>query len=346
MAGRIRLGRVKDKILVIGAGSWGTAVANYLTHKYEEVKIWAREEEVVRTILTEQINVLFLPGKKLSSNLIPVTNLQEEVKQAEILIFAVPSNFIRGILQSIDQEEILKKTLVNLSKGFESTSLKRISEIGVDLFGKEILKRWITLSGPSFAQELANNFPTTVVIASDNQVLLKKIQNEFSSDILRIYISDDLKGVEIAGSLKNIFAIASGIINGLGYAYNTTASLITRAIVEISRFGEKLGTKKDTFWGLAGIGDLMLTSFGPLSRNFQLGKKIAEGQTLQEIQNSTMTVAEGVETTRAIKHLAEKLSIDMPITNAVFEILFKEKNPRQAIKELMGRKLKTEWNID
>ena len=335
-----------DKILVIGGGSWGTAFANYLASaKQKKIKIWMREPEARESIRSNLENTLFLPGIKLSPNLEPVTNLEDETQDADIVIMAVPSKFIRYTF--IELKEILAtKVIVNLSKGFESTSLKTISQLAVEIIGPDILQRWITVSGPSFARELAENHPTVVAACSKNEEILKHIQTDFSSDILRIYRTEDLIGIETAGSMKNVMAIASGIVRGTGFGYNTTASLVTRASMEISRFGIKLGARPETFWGLAGIGDLMLTCFGPLSRNFQLGERIAKGETLQQIEQSTRTIAEGVETTKAIKQLSEKLGIEMPICNEVYEILFNKKVPIEALKGLMKRSLKVEWNIN
>ena len=185
-----------------------------------------------------------------------------------------------------------------------------------------------------------------MVAASDNQGLLERLQSRFSSSVLRIYRTGDLRGLEVAGALKNVMAIASGMINGLGYGFNTTASLVTRANMEISRLGVRLGANAETFWGLGGIGDLMLTCFGSLSRNFQLGRKIALGESLAGIEKSTPMVAEGVETTKAVKALAEKLAIDMPISREVHQVLFAGKDVRQAIKDLMKRSLKNEWNLN
>ncbi len=333
-----------DKIIVIGGGSWGTSFANYLASQNKDVKILIREEEVINSIKDKSENSLFLPGIKLSENLIPVLNLEQEVKNSDIVIFAVPSKFIRKTFEKL-RGFLDNKIVISLSKGFESTSLKTISQIATDVFGESILNQWMTISGPSFAKELASNFPTVVVAASGNEDILKKIQDSFSSSVLRVYRTEDLIGIEVAGSMKNIMAIASGIVNGSGYGYNTTASLVTRASVEISRIGLKLGAKRETFWGLAGIGDLMLTCFGPLSRNFQLGVKIAKGESLAEIEKKSVMIAEGVETTKAIKLLSDKLDIEMPITEKVYEILYENKNPRLALKELMQRSLKIEWNI-
>ncbi len=334
-----------DNILVLGGGSWGTAFANYLAITNHKVKIWVREKEIAAAIAAGRENPVFLPGVGLSADLIPVTDMLPEAAKADIIISAVPSKFIKNIFVEL-KGIIESKIIINLSKGFESTTLRTISQLARDVLGTHVLKRWITISGPSFAKELAQNHPTVVVACSKNKKLLEKIQADFSSSILRIYRSNDLIGIEVAGSMKNIIAIASGIVRGCGYGYNTTASLVTRASVEISRFGKKLGARKRTFWGLAGIGDLMLTSFGPLSRNFQLGERIARGESLEEIEKSSVMIAEGVETTKAVKLLSDRLGIEMPITNQVYEILFNKKEPRTALKELMIRSLKSEWNIN
>ena len=334
-----------DKILVIGGGSWGTAFANYLALiKEYTVKMWIREPEVIESIRKKHENHIFLPGIKLSPYLIPTADLEGETEKADIIIFAVPSKYIRNTFNQL-KGIIENKWIVNLSKGFESTSLKTISQLAVEILGEDIVQHWVTISGPSFARELASNYPTVVVASSKNQEILKKIQEDFSSNVLRIYRTDDLIGIEVAGSIKNVMAIASGIITGCGFGYNTTASLVTRASMEISRFGLQLGARPETFWGLAGIGDLMLTCFGPLSRNFQLGERIAKGETLEQIEKSSAMVAEGVETTRAIKKLADQLHIEMPIANEVYQILFNQKAPIEALKGLMKRSLKIEWNL-
>jgi glycerol-3-phosphate dehydrogenase (NAD(P)+) len=339
----------KVKLLVIGGGSWGTAFANYLASSKEpssrEVKIWVREKEVIDAIRFTHENPVFLRGIKLSQWLKPVHKLKREAAAADILIFAVPSKFIRHTFKEL-RGVVKNKKLINLSKGIESTSLKTISQLAEEEFGPGILDQWVTISGPSFARELASNHPTVVAAGSRYPVLVEHIQEDFSSDILRIYSCDDLRGIEVGGSVKNVMAIASGIVNGCGYGYNTTASLVTRAGMEIMRFGLKLGARQETFWGLAGIGDLMLTCFGPLSRNFQLGRRIARGESLDQIESSTAMVAEGVETTKAVKQLSAHMDIEMPITNEVYEILFNNKNPHQALKELMKRRLKPEWNIN
>jgi glycerol-3-phosphate dehydrogenase (NAD(P)+) len=337
----------EKKILLIGGGSWGTAFANYLAVSGQgnrTIKIWIREKEIVDGIRIRGENSVFLPGFQLSPHLVPVEDLLPEAEAADIIIFAVPSKYIRNIFDQL--KDILPgKWLVNLSKGFEATSLKTISQLASEVLGEEILERWVTISGPSFAKELAARHPTVVVASSLNSRYAEEIQKEFSSDVLRIYRTDDLTGIEVAGSMKNVMAIASGMVTGCGFGYNTTASLVTRASVEISRFGLNMGARRETFWGLAGIGDLMLTCFGTLSRNFQLGERIAKGETLQQVEQTSVMVAEGVETTKAVKKLADQLAIEMPISNEVYQILFNNKNPREALKELMKRSLKIEWNL-
>ncbi|MCP4214456.1 MAG: NAD(P)-dependent glycerol-3-phosphate dehydrogenase [bacterium] len=335
-----------DKIIVVGGGSWGTAVANYLAAtKKQTIKMWMRETDIIKNIQDNRENHIFLPGFELSPYLEPVDDLITEVRNADIIVTAVPSKFIRNTFEQL-KGIIEDKIIVNLSKGFEASSLNTISQLASEVLGPSILNRWVTISGPSFARELAANHPTVVVASSKNPQILETIQQDFSSDFLRIYRTDDLTGIEVAGSMKNVMAIASGIVKGSGYGYNTTASLVTRASIEISRFGTRMGARKETFWGLAGIGDLMLTCFGPLSRNFQLGERIAKGETLEQIEKSSAMVAEGVETTKAIKLLSGKLDIEMPISNEVYNILFDQKVPMVALKDLMKRSLKIEWNIN
>lgn len=335
-----------DNILVIGGGSWGTAFADYLARQETKIRIWVREKEVLESINSARENKVFLPGINLAGNLQACADLEGEAGRADVLILAVPSKFVRAVMLRLKAVWRPDHVMVNLSKGFESDSLKTMSQVAADVFGPEASRQWLTLSGPSFARELASRYPTAVVAASLNEGLLEPLQTRFSSSILRIYRSGDLRGLEVAGALKNVMAIASGMINGLGYGFNTTASLVTRANMEISRLGVRLGAKPETFWGLGGIGDLMLTCFGPLSRNFQLGRKIALGETLAAAEKATPMVAEGVETTKAVQQLAEQLAIDMPISLEVHRVLFSGKAVRTAINDLMKRSLKNEWNLN
>ncbi len=334
-----------DNILVIGGGSWGTAFADYLARQENGVRMWVREGEVLEAINSDRENKVFLPGIDLAPGLQATADLEGSVAAAGILVLAVPSKFIRSVMRRLQPVRRDDHVLVNLSKGFESDSLKTISQVAAEVFGPGVSRQWLTLSGPSFARELADSHPTAVVAASENEELLTRLQGRFSSATLRVYRSGDLRGLEVAGALKNVMAIASGMISGLGYGFNTTASLVTRANMEISRLGLRLGARAETFWGLAGIGDLMLTCFGSLSRNFQLGRRIALGESLAAAERSTPMVAEGVETTKAVNQLAEQLDIEMPIAREVHRVLFDGKDVRVAVSDLMRRSLKNEWNI-
>lgn len=331
----------KAKVAVLGAGAWGTAVANHIAQCGHQVLMWAFEPEVSQYINRYHENQLFLPGVPLCERLQVSSDIGEVLAGGETVFLAIPSKHYRKILNQC-RESLDTKPLVNLSKGFESDTLLTISQIAVDVLGPDCLQRWVTLSGPSFARELAMGHPTAIVAASRNENLSAEIQQTFSSDSLRIYRSTDLRGIEIGGSLKNVMAIASGIVHGCGFGYNTTATLVTRASVEISRFGLKMGASMETFWGLAGIGDLMLTCFGPLSRNFQLGEKIARGARLEDVVSQSRNIIEGVETTRAAWSMSRQYQIDMPITEQVYEILFNGRPPQEALKNLMKRSLKPE----
>ena len=335
-----------DNILVVGGGSWGTAFADYLARLGKKVKLWVWEKDVVESIRTAGENSTFLPGIPLAADLQPVADLEGEAARADVLVLAVPSKFIRAVMRRIKNARPDGQALVNLSKGFEADSLKSISAVASEVFGPDIMAHWVTVSGPSFARELASQHPTAGVAAATNEKLLLKIQNDFSSKVLRISRTYDLKGLEVAGSVKNVMAIASGMVNGLNYGCNTTAALVTRANMEISRLGLSLGARAETFWGLGGIGDLMLTCFGSLSRNFQLGRKIAMGASLAAAEQSTPMVAEGVETTKAVQRIAAAGAIDMPISRSVHQVLFAGQDVREAISDLMQRSLKSEWNIN
>lgn len=333
-----------NNTIVIGAGSWGTAFANYLAGHLGSCRLWVREAEIAAAMREKRENPVFLSGIPLHEGLQPVTDLAEAAT-ADIVIHAVPSKFSRAVFQELKEILPPHAALVNLSKGFEAGSLHTLSQIAADVFGPQILSRWVTLSGPSFALELARRHPTAIVGAAADEQLVGRIQQLFSSTVLRVYRSDDLRGVEVGGAVKNVMAIASGMIDGLGFGYNTIATLVTRASVEISRLGQVLGAKPETFFGLAGIGDLMLTCFGPLSRNFQFGRRIAQGGSLPEVESSTPMVVEGIETTKAVHSLCLRYGIDMPISQAVYHVLFTNKAPFDAIQELMKRSLKIEWNI-
>ena len=335
-----------DKILVIGGGSWGTAFADYLARQEEDVRIWVREKDVLETVNSARENKTFLPGIELARGLEATADLEGTAAAAGTLVLAVPSKFIRSVMRRLETVLREDQVLVNLSKGFESDSLKTISQVAAEVFGPAVSRQWLTISGPSFARELAGGHPTAVVAASENEELVEQLQGRFSSAVLRVYGSEDLRGLEVAGALKNVMAIASGMVNGLGYGFNTTASLVTRANMEISRLGLRLGARAETFWGLARHrrpdADLLRQ---PVAQ-FSAGAAHRPGRDRwPQSERSTPMVAEGVETTKAVNQLAGQLAIEMPIAREVHRVLFDGKDVRAAIKDLMRRSLKNEWNL-
>jgi len=335
----------KESVAVVGAGSWGTAFAAMLAERHESVTLWAHEAEVFADLRDRRENGAFLPGIALSPAILPTNDLAEAVSGKTVVIFAVPSHHLREVAARAAAHLSPGACLVSLAKGVENGTLKRMTEVLAEV-SPSLAPRIAALSGPTFAREVAEGKPTGATVAARDLSVARRLQQALSGSRFRLYADDDVTGIEIGGALKNVMAIASGMINGLGYGFNTTASLVTRANMEISRLGIRLGARAETFWGLAGIGDLMLTCFGSLSRNFQLGRKIALGESLAMAEESTPMVAEGVETAKAVHLLAEKLAIDMPISREVHQVLFAGKDVRQAITDLMKRSLKNEWNLN
>lgn len=328
------------KIGVIGAGSWGTTVANLLCHNGHTVRIWAREPEVVASINASHENTLFLEGVRLDDKLSAVATIGEAVDRAEMLVQAAPSHAVRTVTTEVAEAlQGATPIVVSISKGLEPTTHERVSEIlGETLPGCPV----VVLSGPSFAVEVAQRQPTAVVAASSDEDAARMVQEACSNAYFRVYRSHDVLGVELGGSLKNVIAIAAGIADGLGLGHNPRAALITRGLAEIARLGEALGADLMTFAGLTGMGDLVLTCTGHLSRNRTLGEELGKGRTLDEILGGRRTVAEGVKTAKTALELAEELGVEMPITREVERILFEGKAPQQAIRDLMERELKAE----
>ena len=331
------------KVAVIGAGSWGTALANLLAGREHRVRIWARESEVVESINESHENRLFLPGFELESGLLAHGELARVLQDAEMVLSASPSHAVREIATRVAAElDGGSPLIVSVSKGLEAESLKPMTEVLEDVLPG---KRIVALSGPSFADEVCKRHPTTVVAASTDSEAAEAVQLAMASDFFRIYTSSDPLGVQLGGALKNVIAIASGLLDGLGLGYNSKAALITRGLAEIARLGQALGCDSMTFAGLAGMGDLMLTAFGPQSRNRSLGQELATGRSLDEILKKRVTVAEGVRTTRAAVLLGKKMGVELPIAQEVEQILFEDKEPRQALRDLMERGLKPEhWS--
>ncbi|MBO8138932.1 MAG: NAD(P)-dependent glycerol-3-phosphate dehydrogenase [Thermosipho sp. (in: Bacteria)] len=323
------------KIGILGAGSWGIAFGNLLIDNSQEVLIWARRKKYV-----EEVNYTkktpYLKNIEVKATL--TNDLKEFLEFTEILVIAVPVQFIRNIFQEIIKYDYKFSLILNLSKGIEIETLKRVSEIVKEYFKAP----YTVLSGPSHAEEVAKKIPTAVTVAGNNYNFFQKI---LSNDYFRVYSSEDVTGVEIAGALKNVMAIAAGILDGFGDWDNSKAALMTRALFEMIKFGKEFGAKEETFFGLAGVGDLMVTCNSKHSRNRKLGELIAKGKSLNEILSSTNMVAEGMFTVQAVKNFSINKNIDMPISNEVYEILFNGKDPKKSMIELMRRPLKSEWYI-
>lgn len=330
------------KVGVIGAGSWGTALANLLAEKGYGVLLWTREEEVYDSISKNHINSLFLPGISLSKNIVPVKSLAEAVYGREVLLMVIPSHFFREILLKVKEYLPAAKPIICATKGIENTSLMLMSQIVDDVFGFEYKDSFACLSGPSFAKEVVEKNPTAVTLASQNKELANKLQNIFNTSRFRVYESNDVIGVQLAGALKNVMAIAAGVSDGLNLGYNARAAIITRGLAEISRLGIAIGAHPLTFAGLAGLGDLILTCTGDLSRNRSVGIKIGQGNRLSDIIASMNMVAEGVKTTKSAYDLGSKLAVEMPMTEQMYYVLYEDKKPVDALNELMNRQLKHE----
>ena len=327
------------KIGIIGAGGWGTALAHTLAINHHKVLLWSFENEVVNDINFNHKNSLYLPGASLNQSVKATTDCKE-LSNADIIVIAVPTQYIRETIQKYEFN-FSDKVIVNVAKGIEQNTLYRISEILYDVTNIK-KSHYVVLSGPSHAEEVAKQIPTTVVAASENHQSAKLIQDVFTTPTFRIYTSEDVIGCELGGSLKNIIAIATGIIDGLGLGDNTKAAVITRGLAEITRLGIILGASPSSFSGLSGLGDLFVTCSSRHSRNRYVGEQIGRGKTLTEIQSEMKMVAEGVDTTKSAYALAKKHSVELPIIEQVYKILFNNVKPSNAIHGLMTRDTKRE----
>ena len=331
------------QIGVIGAGSWGTTLANLLAKKGFSISLWVYEDDLVQSIETKRENLFYLPGVKLSEKIVPTGSLEEVCQNKDLLINVTPSQVVRQVLQKIHPYLSSQIKLVSASKGIENNTLLTMSEVFQEVLSSvEGGKRLAVLSGPSFALEVSKETPTAVTIASKNQELAEQLQHIFSTSYFRVYTNTDVIGVELGGALKNVIAIAAGISDGLGFGHNTRAALITRGLSEISRLALKMGANPSTLSGLTGLGDLILTCTGELSRNRSVGIKLGKGMALNHILKNIRMVAEGIKTTKSAYDLSKKKGIPMPITEQVYFILYQDKNPKEAVTELMDRELKVE----
>lgn len=326
-------------ISVIGAGSWGTTLANLLAEKEFDVVLWTFERNLAEEIKRSHMNSVYLPGVRLSTNIEVTSNLKDAVKKARFILNVVPSQFTRSVFKGVASFIPGDTVIINASKGIEQGTLLTVSSIL-----KEITKRKVAaLSGPSFAKEVIKKFPTAVTLATENPGTGLQLQEIFNTNYFRVYTHTDVLGVELGGALKNVVAIASGICDGMGLGHNARAALITRGLAEIVRLGKAMGADPRTFSGLSGLGDLVLTCTGPLSRNYTVGCNLGKGMTLRDILSSTKSVAEGVATALSAFELARKYGVEMPIVEQVYKVIYKDKSPAEAVKKLMNRSLKSEF---
>jgi glycerol-3-phosphate dehydrogenase (NAD(P)+) len=329
-------------ISVLGAGSWGTTLAVLLAGKGHDVRLWAHRPEFARALEAERENMRYLKGVVFPPSLHAVENLCEAVRWAGMVVTAVPSQALRETALCFSDLPLKGKIIVNVAKGIELQSGKRMSEVLLEVLPRLPAGKIAALYGPSHAEEVAKGQPTTVVAASSSKETAVKVQEVFHTGAFRVYVNTDIVGVEIAGSVKNIIAIAAGISDGLGYGDNAKAAIITRGLAEISRLCEKLGADPKTMSGLSGIGDLVVTCLSRHSRNRYVGEQIGKGRRLDEVVGEMNMIAEGVMTSKAVIELSRKHGVDMPITQAVYDMLFEDKPAQQAILELMTREPKQE----
>lgn len=323
-------------ISVIGGGSWGTALVHLLLAKGHRVRFWVLENHTAQQINQKQENSTYLPGVSLQGSLHVSTSIEEVLLDTDLILFSVPSQFSRGVLTQMLPFLSHPVPVVSATKGVETDSLCLMTDLMKQILPKGFHQKLAVLSGPSFAQEVARGLPTAVTLASEDLEVAKKIQPIFSTSYFRVYISSDPLGVQVGGALKNVMAIAAGVTDGLALGSNSRAALITRGLREITRLGIAMGGQQETFYGLSGVGDLVLTCTGDLSRNRQVGIRLGQGSSLETILKEMHMVAEGVQTTQAVYRLAERYKVRMPIVSQVHALLFEGEDPHKALSNLMG----------
>ena len=339
----------KYRIAVLGSGSFGTAMANLWYDSGHSVVLWGRDAAAITEIQNQKTNSRYLPGETLS-DFSSTTDLREAVATADCLVFAIPCQSLRSALNQVkpllSETQIQQKIFINLAKGLEVDTCLWPHQVFADVLGQNVLPRFFALSGPTFSQELLHRTPTAAVLAGQNVALLKELQGDLSLPWFRLYSSTDVLGVEIAGDTKNIFALAIGVLEGLNFGHNSRASFMTRCLFEMTQFGLALGAKATTFSGLSGLGDLILTCTGHLSRNRQVGVRLGKGETLSEILKSMTSVAEGVQTAKSIQQLVANQQnlqqLDLPNLSCTYRMLFEQLSPKQALQELLSRPLRSE----
>ena len=331
-----------EKVTVLGAGSWGTALSMVLAENGHDTLLWTNRAEQAREINEQHTNSQYINNIKLPENLKATTDLFVAANHGDTLVVAVPTKAIREVCSKLNDVLQKEKLFVHVSKGIEPDTLLRISEFMKETLKPELLSNLVVLSGPSHAEEVVLQHPTTVSAACENLQAAEKVQDLFMNHYFRVYTNDDVLVVEIGGALKNVIALAAGIIDGLQYGDNAKAALITRGLAEISRLGEKMGGNPLTFSGLTGMGDLIVTCTSVHSRNWRAGNMLGKGMKLQEVLDQMGMVVEGVRTTKAAYQLAQKYNVPMPITEQLYDVLFENKTPKEAVDILMGRVKKRE----
>jgi glycerol-3-phosphate dehydrogenase (NAD(P)+) len=331
-----------QRVAVIGAGSWGTALALVAARNGHAVQLWAREPEVAQGINAAHRNPYYLTDFELPANLCATTSLAQALDGAAFALIVVPSHAVREVFEQMRPFLGPQQTLISATKGVENITLMRMDEVVADVLKERFAPRFVALTGPSFAREVACGDPTAIVAASRQAHSSEAVQRLLSANVFRVYTNDDVIGVELGGAVKNVVAIGAGVVRGLGMGTNTVAAIITRGLAEMTRLAVAQGARVETMAGLAGLGDLVLTCTGELSRNRHVGVELGKGRRLAEIVGEMREVAEGVKTTRAIYELGKRLNIDMPITASIYALLYEDQPAIDAANELMGRPLKRE----
>jgi len=329
-------------LAIIGAGSWGTALAIVLAPRFPTIRLWVYETDLAARMQSSRENDIYLPGFPLAPHVQVTSQLSNALAEAEIVLSVMPSHLVRGLYGQMLPFLNDSMVFVSATKGLENTTLLRVSEVIQEVLRPHFTPRLAVISGPTFALEVARFEPTALVAASDDGAVTECVQSAFSGPTFRLYSSLDTISVEIGGSIKNVVAIGAGVLHGMGLGHNAMAALITRGLAEMTRLAVAMGGKAQTLSGLAGLGDLVLTCTGDLSRNRTLGVELARGRKLDEIVNSMKMVAEGVKTTNAAADLSKRCSVEMPIADQMYQMLHFGKSPRQAIQNLMERSLKGE----
>jgi len=334
-----------EEIAVIGAGAWGTTIAQRLALKGFHVVLWVYEKELCEMLSKRRENVFYLPGINVHEMVIPTNDMEEAVTKKNVILFVCPSHVFRQVLLKALPFIERGTIVISASKGIEQDTLLTMSGVMREVLPEFLDAGMAIISGPSFAKEVVANIPTVIAVASDKPDVAKRVQRLLYSETLRVYTNEDVLGTELGGALKNVTALAAGVSDGLGYGHNTRAALITRGLAEMMSLGIKMGANPMTFAGLAGLGDLVLTCTSELSRNRTVGFKLGQGMKLDEILKDMRMVAEGIKTAKAAYQLSVREGVEMPIIEQIFGVIYEGRRPKDAVKDLMTRDLKSEWHF-